>query len=916
LPQQHIKTPGDNQSGDALRRLLAEKTLACLKAIGTWTTIASSQLRATFCLYQGSIMKRTLWMLVALCTATPLGPVSAQQPTPLTADRLRGLELRGLGPTLAAGRVGDIAVDPRDHKVWYIVVASGGLWKTHDAGKSWKTIFDDQGSYSLGCITLDPKNPDVVWLGTGENQAQRSVGFGDGIYKSADGGKSWKHMGLASSEHIAKIVVDPRDSAVVYVAAQGPLWSPGGDRGLFKSTDGGKTWMVVLEISENTGVTDVVMDPRNPDVLYAASYQRRRNVGLLIGGGPESAIYKSIDRGANWSKLTSGLPTVDLGRIALGIAPEDSKVVYALVTAASKESGFFRSGDGGATWVKQSGYKVVDPQYYGKIYADPHQAERIYAVDVNIHVSEDGGKQFKPAGWKVHSDNHAIFFDPKEPEHVLVGNDGGLYETHNRGRAWHHFTNMPTMQFYRVGIDGAFPFYNVYGGAQDNGSVGGPVRTLMKDGIRNSDWGRFGGADGMQPRVDPENRNLVYTMSQNGAIVRIDDREKSTKGVSIRPKTAKDSGVRWNWDTPFIISPHAAKRLYLAGSVLFRSDDRGSTWTAISPDLTRKLDRNKQPVMGKLWGPDAVTRNLFTTELSVASALAESPKQEGLLYVGTDDGLIQVSEDGGKNWRKVDSFAGVPELTYVSALCASRHEADTVFGAFNNWQRGDFKPYVLRSADRGKSWTSMASNLPARHCIWCLIEDHVNKDLLFAGTEFGLFVTVDGGNHWVPLKGGVPVVAFRDLDMHRQASDLVCATFGRGFYVLDDIEPLRHLSGAALAKDGMLFPVRKVVRYEQRTRADTEGFTAPNPPFGALFTYYLNVDQPAGAKIVLTVTDKSGNVLKRLDGPATAGLHRVNWDLNAPEMVGAGKYRVEVTRVLGGAATPLGGIQEFEVAGW
>jgi photosystem II stability/assembly factor-like uncharacterized protein len=816
----------------------------------------------------------------------------------LTSDTLRGLELRSLGPAFTPGRVGDIVVDPRDRKVWYIAVASGGLWKTVDAGKSFQPIFDHYGSYSLGCVTLDPKNPDVVWLGTGENQSQRSVGFGDGIYRSDDGGKTWKHKGLTKSEHIAKIIVDPRNSEVVYVASQGPLWAPGGDRGLYKTTDGGKTWKAVLQIGENTGVTDIVMDPNNPDVVYAASYQRRRNVGVLVGGGPEAGIHKSEDGGAKWTKLTKGLPTVNLGRIALGVSPQKADVVYALVVAAGKESGFFRSADGGASWTRQSNYKVVDPQYYGEIYPDPHKADRIYAVDVNINVTEDGGKTFKPAGWKIHSDNHAIEFDPKDANHLLVGNDGGLYESFDGGKSWKHFKNLPTTQYYRVGLDNAVPFYNIYGGSQDNGTNGGPSRTLFSDGIRTSDWGSYGGGDGMQPRVDPEDPNVIYSMSQNGAITR---REKGAgKLPSIRPKTGKGS-VRWNWDTPFIISPHSSKRLYLAASVLFRSDDRGDNWKAVSPDLTRQLDRDKIQIMGKLWGPDAVTRNLFTTELSIATALAESPKQEGLLYVGTDDGLIQVTEDGGKTWRKIDKFPALPDMSYVSCMFASQHDADTVYATFNNWQRGDFKPYALKSTDRGKSWTSISANLPDRHCVWSIVEDHVNKDLLFVGTEFGLFVTVDGGKQWVQLQGGLPTVAFRDLAIHQRENDLVAATFGRGFYVLDDFSPLRHLTAEALAKPATLFPPRKTYVFAEKKRDQAVGmFTTPNPS-QFTFTYYVKADM-AGTKIGLAVYPTKGEshtkpIIFKEDLPATAGMHRSYWVLLAkaggplPE---PGKYEVKL----------------------
>jgi photosystem II stability/assembly factor-like uncharacterized protein len=871
-------------------------------------------------------------------------PAAANRPT---AEAFRGLELRSLGPALTPGRIADIAVDPRNRSVWYVAVASGGLWRTTNRGLTWQPIFDQYGSYSLGCITLDPNNPDVVWLGTGENQSQRSVGFGDGVYKSTDGGQSWTHLGLRDSEHIGKILVDPRNSNVVYVAAQGPLWSPGGDRGLFKTTDGGQTWKAVLQVSENTGITDLAFDPRNPDVLYAASYQRRRHVGVLIGGGPESAIYKSEDGGASWTKLTQGLPAVDLGRIALAVSPHHPDVVYALVTAAGKESGFFRSADRGATWTRQSNYRVVDPQYYGEIYADPHKFDRLYAMDVTIHVTDDGGKAFQRVSWGIHVDNHALVFDPTDASHLLVGNDGGLYETYDGGRTWRHFTNLPTAQFYRVALDNALPFYHVYGGTQDNGSHGGPSRTRNRVGIRTSDWVTVGGGDGMQQRVDPEDPNVVYTMAQNGAIARLDKRTSSS--VSIRPRVGDGPRVRWNWDTPFLLSPHSRMRLYLAGSRLFRSDDRGDTWTPISPDLTRQLDRDTLPVMGRVWGPDAVTKHLFTTDLSVSSALAESPLQEGLLYVGTDDGLVQVSEDGGKEWQKMDRFHGVPELTYVSDLCASQHDANTVYAAFNNHQRGDFKPYLLKSTDRGKSWTSVAGNLPDRHVVWSLVEDHVNPELLFAGTELGLFFTADGGKQWVQLRGGVPTIAFRDLEIQRRETDLVGATFGRGFYILDDYTPLRHLTPETFSREAVLFPLRKAYHYHELTyvRAASGNFTTPNPPFGAVLTYYLREDlagrtAPGDTKLVLTVTDANDKMVRQINGPTTAGLHRVSWDLRAGTTAGRGPqpdpqrqpqrggrrgpgardavplakpgtYKVSLGKLVSGVLTPLGEPQSVEV---
>ena len=569
-------------------------------------------------------------------------------------------------------------------------------------------------------MTLDPNHPDVVWLGTGENQALRSVSFGDGVYKSTDGGATWQNTGLRHSEHIAKIFVDPRNSDVVYVASQGPLWAPGGDRGLFKTTDGGKTWKPVLQISENTGVTDMAFDPRNPDIIYAASYQRRRNIGVLIGGGPEAGIFKSADGGATWKELTNGIPTVDLGRIALAISPQNPDVVYSLVVAAGNESGFFRSADRGETWVRQGDYRVVDPQYYGEIYPDPHHFDRVYAADVTIHVTDDGGKTFERVPWQIHVDNHAMVFDSADTNHLLVGNDGGLYETYDGGANWRHFVNLPTMQFYRVAVDNDAPFYHVYGGAQDNGTVGGPAQTINRVGIRNSDWIVPGGSDGMQPRVDPQDPDIVYASAQFGGITRLDkqtgvsvniqprpgrprasetdapsenQRSVSTNGPSAAETTETNAAssasshsnsssanppLRWNWSAPLLISPHSHTRLYAAANRLFRSDDRGDHWTTVSPDLTRQIDRDTIPVMGRLWDTNAVTKNLFTTDYGVITALSESPLKEGLLYAGTDDGLVQVSEDGGEHWRKLETFPGVPDLTPVSAVCASAHGTNTV----------------------------------------------------------------------------------------------------------------------------------------------------------------------------------------------------------------------------------------------
>ena len=886
-----------------------------------------------------------------------------------------GLKLRHIGPALTSGRISEIAVEPGNSKVWYVAVSSGGVWKTENAGTTFKPVFDGESSYSIGTVTIDPSNPNVVWVGTGENNSQRSVGYGDGVYKSVDRGKSWKNVGLKESEHIGKIIVHPDDSNVVYVAAQGPLWGPGGDRGVYKTTDGGETWTQVLEISENTGASDLVMDPRDPDVLYASAYQRRRRVWTLINGGPESAIYKTADGGENWTKLSRGLPKGDVGRIGLAISPVEPDKLYAVIEAAEDAGGFFRSIDGGASWEKRSKYVSGSPQYYQEIIADPHDGDRVYSNDTWLQVTEDGGKSFRRVGERFkHVDNHSLWIDPDDPDHLIAGCDGGIYETFDRTETWNFKANLSITQFYKIEADNDFPFYNVYGGTQDNFTLGGPARTTKQHGIENSDWFVTRGGDGFQTRVDPENPDILYSQSQYGGLVRYD--RKSGERTDIRPHGELDEALRWNWDSALIISPHLPTRLYFAAQRLFRSDDRGDSWTAVSPDLTRDLDRNRLPVMGRIWGVDSVSKNRSTSFYGTIVALSESPLVEGLLYVGTDDGLVQVSEDGGENWRKIDSFPGVPERTYVNRLEASLHDADTVYAAFNNHKSADFKPYVLKSTDRGATWTSISGDLPERGSVYSLAEDGENPDLLFAGTEFGLFVTLDGGGKWMRLKSGLPTVAVRDLAIQRRENDLVVGTFGRGFYVLDDYTPLRHASREAFEQEAVLFPAKDAWMYFPEYPLGMRGkafqgdsyFIAPNPPFGAVFTYYLKEgfktrkekrreeekkiakeggdvlypswedlraeDLEEKPAVELIVRDDSGAEVRRVAGKTGKGIHRVAWDLRYPAsnpvrtrpfptdnpffspptgpMAVPGTYTVELVKRIDGVETLLAGPESFE----
>jgi len=848
---------------------------------------------------------------------------------PIPGEIFSGLKARSIGPAFMSGRIGDFAVEPQNRAHFYAAVCSGGVWKTTNAGTTWTPVFDSQGSYSIGCLAMDPNNPNVVWVGTGENNSQRSVSFGDGVYRTLDGGKSWKNLGLGDSEHIGMIAIDPRNSSTVYVAAQGPLWRSGGDRGLYRTTDGGATWTRILHVSDDTGVNEVHLDPRNPDVIYASSYQRRRRVWTLIDGGPESAIYKSTDGGASWHKLESGIPGVDKGRIGLDLSPADPDVLYAIIEAAEGQGGVFRSTDRGETWEKRCDYVTTSPQYYNEILCDPKNVDRLYALDTLMHVTEDGGRTFQVLPRQNrHVDDHALWIDPADTDYLLVGCDGGIYESFDRGRSWAFKPNLPVTQFYRVSTDNSTPFYYVYGGTQDNNSEGGPSRTLDRGGITNADWFITVGGDGYETVVDPEDPNIIYSQWQYGGLVRYDRR--SGEEVDIKPREAPgEKPVKWNWDTPLILSPHNRKRLYFAGSRLYRSDDQGNSWTAISGDLTRGIDRNQLEVMGRIQNVDAVAKDKSTSFYGNAVSLAESPLVEGLIYVGMDDGLVHITGDGGKTWRKISLFPGIPDLTYVSCLTPSGNDAGTVYAAFDNHKNGDFKPYLLKSTDRGESWTPISGDLPARNIVYSIREDHRKRDLLFAGTEFGAYFSLNGGKRWNKI-GGLPTISVRDIDLQRRENDVVLGTFGRGIYILDDYTPLRHVTAGILEKEAHIFPVKDALRYIQRSRLGgssgkgSQGasyYGAPNPPFGAVFTYYLKeklttrrerrkeAEKKAGKpyrppdleelraeenektpQILLIIRDDAGKVIRRFAGSRQRGIHRVAWDLryNSSEPVAMG----------------------------
>ncbi len=868
-------------------------------------------------------------------------PPQSQEPggrtqDPMSAATFTNFRLRSIGPALLSGRISCIAVHPESRQTWYIGVASGGVWKTTNAGTTWTPVFQNEGAYSIGALAIDQKNPNTVWVGTGEANNQRSVGYGDGIYRSDDGGRSWRNLGLKSSEQIGRIAIDPRDSNVVYVAAYGPLWGPGGDRGLYKTTDGGANWNKILNISENTGISDVAIDPSNPDVLLAVAHQRRRHVWTMIHGGPESGLHKSTDAGKTWRRVRgigaggaerggggergAGVPG-DLGRIVVAFSPARKGLVYAKVESADNPLAIYASTDSGESWERR-GNVEAQPMYYKNIFPDPKNPDRLYVPSVQSQVSEDGGRTFRALGERSkHVDNHCLWIDPDDTDHLLEGCDGGLYETWDRGRLWRFFANLPVTQFYNVDVDNASPIYNVYGGTQDNNSQGGPSRTRGMQGATNNDWFVVTGGDGFVARIDPSDPNIVYGESQYGGIVRLD--KHTGERVSIKPVEGKgEPALRFNWESPFIISPHSATRLYFGANRLFRSDDRGSTWRAISPDLTRQIDRNLLPVMGRIWPPEAVAKHQSTTTYGTITALSESRKKEGLIYIGTDDGNVQVTEDGGKNWRKVEKIAGLPETSpygvYVQRLYASRHDANAVYALFDNHKLADFKPYVFKSADKGATWNSVAGDLPANGPALSLAEDPVNADLLFCGTEFGLYFTADGGKKWVRLRGNLPTIPVRDLAVQQREDDLVLATFGRGFYVLDDYSPLRQVKADLFAKDGYIFPVKKsFIRVpdtgKNRSSQGEQLWMAENPPAGAVITYWLKETlkskkqerqeaaraaerkketpkYPSQAELtseadaeapqaMLTITDSSGKVVRRLSVPGTRGITRFTWNL-------------------------------------
>lgn len=869
-------------------------------------------------------MKFLATVLVVLSLFLNMTCAAKKDESLMTENLFKGMKLRSIGPGYMSGRIADIEVDRNDPATWFVAVGSGGVWKTTNSGITWEPIFDKEAVFSIGDVTIDPNNSNIIWVGTGENNGGRHLSFGDGVYKSLDGGKTWKNMGLKKSEHISDIIIDPKDSNIVYVSSQGPLWSKGGERGLFKTTDGGKTWNNILKVDEWTGVTSLVMDSRDPNTLYAATWQRQRTLQTYVGTGAGSGIHVTNDGGKTWRKLKEGLPETHMGKIGLAISAINPDVVYAAIELNERKGGVYRSENRGASWEKMSDAVGggTGPHYYQELFADPHRFDRIYLASNYTQYSDDGGKNWSPLNVEnKHVDDHAMAFHPTDPDFILVGSDGGIYESWDEMKKWRFISNLPLTQFYKIAVDDSKPFYYVYGGTQDNSSQGGPSRTTKAHGIKNNDWFLILDWDGHQPATEPGNPDIVYGQRQEGNLARF--HRKTGEYVSIQPQAKPgEAAERYNWDAPILVSTHDPKRIYHASQRVWRSDDRGNSWTPISNDLTRNQNRLHMPVMGRTWSVDSGFDLLAMSNYNTIANIAESPLDENILYAGTDDGLIQVTSDGGKNWTRyeIGNISGIPKTAYVNDIRADLYDKNTVYAALDNHKYGDYKPYLIKSTNRGKSWKSIASNLPDKHLVWRIVQDHVNKDLLFVGTEFGLFFTVDGGKQWTELTGGVPTISFRDVKIQRRENDLVAGSFGRGIYILDDYTPLRSVSEKRLKDKALLFTPRTAHWYLPETlHTDSAGdfeYRAENPEFGATFTYYLRDGlksakdiredaekaaekkgkyplhpsweiiekelREAEPKAFLLIKNQQDKIVRKLNVEAKKGLHRATWNLRYP----------------------------------
>lgn len=920
-------------------------------------------------------MKNQLKLLIILfliLTFVPLnGQTNKSKADSLKNISLSGLKFRPIGPALTGGRVRHIAVNPFNYSEYYIASGSGSLWKTTNNGTTFSPVFEREKVYAIGSVEIDPINPNVVWGGTGENSNHNNVAYGDGIYKSEDGGLSWKNMGLKTSEHIGGIAIDPNNTNIIYAAAMGSLRKSGGDRGIFKSIDGGKTWENILSVSEFTGFYEVHMDPRFSNILYAVAHQRMRHQYTGVSGGPESGIYKSTDSGKTWEKLSSGLPSGDVGRIGIDISPVNPDYLYAVIEAKSGE-GFYKSTNRGASWTKQSSYVSSYKFYFQKIFCDVEDIDRVYSMDVFLQVTEDGGKTFNNLGEKhKHVDNHGMWINPKNNKHLIVGCDGGVYESYDQGKNWDFKSNIPIAEIYKIAVDYDEPFYNVYLGTQDNNSLTGPSRTISSGGITNQDWEFTLSGDGFQSQVDWKNPNIVYAQSQNGGLTRVD--KKSGEKLYIKPiEELGDTAYRFDWDSPLLISKFDNKRLYFGGNKLFRTDDQGSTWQVISPDLTRGVPKNFQKLMGRSWSIDELATK---GNMGYITAIAESPLDENYLIVGSGDGLIHYTKDGGKTWNKSENLKGLPDYSRVHHIAASHFDKNIAYAACHNFIGGDYKPYIYKTEDGGETWFLISNNLPNFGSTYTILEDHIDKNLLFTGTQFGLFFSKNGGKEWIQLKNGLPTIAVMSLAIQPRENDLVVSTYGRSVFILDDYSPLRFLDESTLSKDAEIFPIKDALMFIPSTPFGFPGigfmgssfYSEPNPEVGAVFTYFIKDEvkslkekrreeekkkqkkgedleypsyeqlkaeqQEPEAFLLFTIADEEGNTIRKIKSGISKGVNRIVWDFrynvfspisltpfddsvpwNEPDkgyMAAPGKYFVSLSKFENGQFTQLVEPKEF-----
>ncbi|MGD9347616.1 MAG: hypothetical protein PVH84_17245, partial [Candidatus Aminicenantes bacterium] len=847
---------------------------------------------------------RFIGIWLAICLLFTASLCIAQTPSKFHTDLFKHIKWRQIGPAAFGGRIDDVEAVVGNSHILFIASASGGIFKSEDNGATWRPVFDEEGgSLSIGDIAIAPSDPDIVWAGTGESNNRQSSSWGDGVYKSIDGGENWTHMGLKETHHIGRIVIDPRNSNVVFVAALGKLWGPNAERGLFRTKDGGQTWEKVFFLNEHTGVVDVAVE-NNGRVVYAAMYQRRRRAWGFVGGGPYSGLYRSLDGGDTWQQLTKGLPSGQTGRIGLDISRSHPSIVYAIIE--NKEGGVFKSEDRGKSWTRMNELNPR-PMYYSQIRVDPINPNKVWVLGKHIHVSIDGGRTFseEKTGEKIHVDHHALWIDPENPDHLLLGGDGGFYMSYNGSKTWTFIDNLPIAQFYAIAIDHreGEPYW-IYGGAQDHGVYGLPNKTFSRRGITHGDVLNITYGDAFHVAVNPENPYELYTENQGGRLVYIDLDTREEKYIKPVPDE-REEPYRFGWKCPLVMSSHDPDIVYYGGNKVFKTTNKGHSWQVISPDLTKNQDWKSIPIMGMTRDENTLSRDDGVAHYGTLTSLSESPLQVGLIYAGTDDGNVQMTRDNGSTWTDLTERFRLTASRWVSCVLASIHRPGTAYVTFDGHRDNDFSPYIFKTTDLGATWTSIVNGIPEGSVVNVIREHPWNPRLLFAGTEFGLYVSINGGIQWTLAGGDLPRVPVDDIVVNGEENDLILGTHGRGIIILDDIAMLEALDDSILNQEAHLFVPRKAVQYfELRDLPDpgASQFSGPNPDYGALFTYYLKNDPPGQktdqsrtgpssqrdrrletpSTVKIVITSANGTVIREIDAPDRKGFNRISWDLRYP----------------------------------